>query len=225
MNLPLAPGEIVEEVAAGASHSLALLSSGRVIGWGANNKGQIARLETISGAQSAHATWGGSYILCHSTPGSALRFAELGDNPWEPSPPSPTHLWSQGSNTHSQLLRPTAPDDVKLGSTDPSHPGPKRVYLPNGTIYQGREIDQVACGSEHVVVRLDDDTVLAGGWNEHGNLGVGDQEDRAGLVPVELPGGARAIRVWAGCAATWIRTRSEARELELQEFLNTLKDF
>ena len=97
---------------------------------------------------------------------------------------------SQGSNNHGQLLRPST--DI---STSRSIPSP-----------DGLQLAKLACGSEHVLLACkggQGDELWTGGWNEHGNLGLGDQVDRAGLERVEL--GSGVIKgVWAGCAASWV---------------------
>ncbi|RXK35730.1 hypothetical protein M231_07019 [Tremella mesenterica] len=41
-----------------------------------------------------------------------------------------------------------------------------------------------------------------GGWNEHGNLGLGHLQDRDRLEKVSLPG--KVLNMWAGCANSWI---------------------
>ncbi|TXT11124.1 hypothetical protein VHUM_01875 [Vanrija humicola] len=87
---------------------------------------------------------------------------------------------SYGSNTHGQLLR---------RDSDPRG----RVALEQPTT--------LTAGSEHILVTAGG-KLWSGGWNEHGNLGVGDTADRAGLVEVPVPGAIR--RVWGGLAATWV---------------------
>jgi protein ATS1 len=177
--LPLEDGGHVLDLALGAAHSLALLSSGRVLAWGADTKGQIGGLDAITTANGIGATWGGSYLLL----ASAVHLDKPG-----------LELWSQGSNSHSQLLQPgdTVGGKVELPQAGPVGPGTQSG------------VAQLVCGSEHVVLRLQDGSVLAGGWNEHGNLGLGDETDRSALEEVALPRGGRALGVWAGCAATWI---------------------
>ncbi|ORX40708.1 regulator of chromosome condensation 1/beta-lactamase-inhibitor protein II [Kockovaella imperatae] len=100
---------------------------------------------------------------------------------------SPSGIHSQGSNNHGQLLRPTEADSQLI-------PFPK-------------EVDTFVCGSEHLLVlcpgNVDENELWTGGWNEHGNLGLGDLEDRNRLVKVPLETG-KITGMWAGCAASWI---------------------
>jgi protein ATS1 len=68
-------------------------------------------------------------------------------------------------------------------------------------------VDKIVAGSEHLLVMMrrgDETGVWSGGWNEHGNLGLGDQRDRAELVRIGgLPEGS-VKNVWGGCASTWV---------------------
>lgn len=89
-------------------------------------------------------------------------------------------VYAQGSDTHGQLCGASAGGEVKL---------------PEGAV-----VRSITAGSEHLLVLLEGGRVFAGGWNEHGNLGVGDTDDRDGLV--EVPGTAE--RAWAGCATTFV---------------------
>jgi protein ATS1 len=96
-------------------------------------------------------------------------------------------LLSQGSNIYSQLLHQSD--------------GRAAVEIP-----EGYELMEVVAGSEHVMCKLRRGTgeeLWVGGWNEHGNLGLGDQKDRAQLTRVKLPGG-KIKGIWGGCASTWV---------------------
>ncbi|WVO12484.1 hypothetical protein L204_100084 [Cryptococcus depauperatus] len=162
--LPIPPGVCIVDLALGASHTLILLSDGTVLGWGSNLKGQIADIHQYHAVKGIAATWGGSYI--HTAKG----------------------LYSQGSNTHSQLLR----DDTAQTS---------RVEMPAGW-----EVERIVAGSEHLLVlarKGEEVQLFTGGWNEHGNLALGDQRDRAALTQVDLEK-YKVRQLWAGCASTWM---------------------
>ncbi|WVQ72999.1 hypothetical protein IAR50_002562 [Cryptococcus sp. DSM 104548] len=167
IHLPIPPGQRITDISLGASHSLALLSGGTVLGWGGNVKGQITGVHLLKGVKGIAATWGGSYFLTDKG------------------------LFSQGSNTHSQLLR-----GQDVGSD-----------LGQVAVPQGLNADRIVAGTEHLLViattSSGSHTLLSGGWNEHGNLALGDQLDRGSLVVV--PGWEdRAVRgVWGGCASSW----------------------
>ena len=103
----------------------------------------------------------------------------------------PTGLTSTGSSSKGQLGR------VERSSSS-STPVPSTGF---GTIEFERPIDKIACGSEHVLL-LSEGEVWAWGWNEHGNLGLGHQEDV--YVPTKVPIQGRALNVWAGCGNSWV---------------------
>ena len=108
-------------------------------------------------------------------------------------------IWSQGSNNHSQLLRQKHESDTVLG--------PVRMD-------EGWRPSSLVAGSEHVIVvasREGDQGLWTGGWNEHGNLGLGDQMDRQEVTRVdiktafaEMSDRVNVRAVWGGCAATWV---------------------
>jgi hypothetical protein len=71
---------------------------------------------------------------------------------------------------------------------------------------------EVACGSEHTLVRGGCGCVAAFGWNEHGNLGTGDTSGRASparVADVGCGGGGggakRADAIAAGGAVSFVR--------------------
>ncbi|KAI0275176.1 regulator of chromosome condensation 1/beta-lactamase-inhibitor protein II [Gloeopeniophorella convolvens] len=97
-------------------------------------------------------------------------------------------LLSTGAGAHGQLGRTDAGAGAGLGA----------VELP-------RAVRRVACGSEHVLVLADGGAVWGWGWNEHGNLGVGAQDDVRAPVRVPLPADAgEPVGVWAGCGTSWV---------------------
>jgi protein ATS1 len=103
-----------------------------------------------------------------------------------------THgIHSQGSNTHGQLLRGVR-DDSRV---------PGEVEIPEGS-----RISRIIAGSEHLLVhdQSEGGKLWSGGWNEHGNLGLGDQGDRPRLIRVPLPHAGDIRAIWAGLAATWV---------------------
>lgn len=161
--LPLEDEERIVDISLGASHTLVLTSTGRVIGWGSNQKGQNTSTSGLKGITSISASWGGSYFT------------------------TTTHeLLSQGSNIYSQLL----------------HISDGRAPI---NIPQDWQVEKIVAGSEHLICILkrgEERGLWVGGWNEHGNLGLGDLVDRAELTRVDVNG--RIKDIWGGCASTWV---------------------
>lgn len=165
ITLSLENGITVCDVAVGASHTLLLLSDGTTMAWGSDLKGQITELNNLKNVEGVAATWGGSYVVIDG------------------------QVWSQGSNTHGQLLRGATAERTR-GLVDPRG-----------------EVKRIVAGSEHLLVLINkgkQEEVWVGGWNEHGNLGQDDQKDRAELARLNLNGRVKGI--WGGLAATWVWT-------------------
>jgi len=95
-------------------------------------------------------------------------------------------ILSQGSNIYSQLL----------------HISDGRAPI---NIPEGWEVERIVAGSEHLLCLLKrggEVGLWVGGWNEHGNLGMGDLVDRGELTRVHVNGQIKGI--WGGCASTWV---------------------
>lgn len=114
-------------------------------------------------------------------------------------------LISFGSNSHSQLARPSS--DLRHSSE-----------VLSITLSHSNSSVTASCalsaGSEHGLLlssTSDGAEIYAWGWNEHGNLGTGDLKDgeepqmvwkAAGAVAG--PGRRTPREVWAGCATSWV---------------------
>lgn len=131
-------------------------------------------------------------------------------------------IWATGSNTHGQLgLGPENPTDA--AETD----GLRRILLPAELVLdsetnsrKGRRIKKLICGSEHLIVLADmeDDSqkeVYTWGWNEHGNLGLGDKDDRWDPVRLDrsalggVKGQLEVVDGWAGCGSSWLLVKTD----------------
>ena len=105
---------------------------------------------------------------------------------------------SSGKNEAGQLGRPSG------------EPG----FAPVGLQLDDKLLERITCGSEHTLTVLNrvggPGEVWGWGWNEHGNLGMGDTSNV--LTPTRLwprpAGGILAdgnpVAVWAGCGTSWI---------------------
>ncbi|KAJ5805024.1 hypothetical protein N7474_010911 [Penicillium riverlandense] len=122
-------------------------------------------------------------VYVHVPPNPAGKSLSEEDSPATPSPPRPGHLIAWGRNDRGQHPPPTLPPPTTL-----------------------------AVGSEHVLALLEDGTVAAFGWGEHGNCGP--ETDARGNVAgtynvISLPedartAGGRVVGVGAGCATSWL---------------------
>lgn len=113
----------------------------------------------------------------------------------------PPLILSTGSNSHGQLGRAEGTQSLEV----------EGVPLKGGDT----KVKVLACGSEHSLVCLavdeQEDEVWGWGWNEHGNLGVGDTLDSP--VPLKIWPPSQPLEnievqpvrgVWGGTGSSWI---------------------
>jgi len=110
----------------------------------------------------------------------------------------PQRLLSTGSNSHGQLGRAESSPTLQVEVT-------------------GTSIKALACGSEHsmiITTAEKGDEVWGWGWNEHGNLGLGDTTDHSvpqKLWPSSDNPGARVHGIWAGNGTSWILCKTPTK--------------
>ncbi|KAL4964187.1 RCC1 domain-containing protein [Aspergillus stella-maris] len=85
-----------------------------------------------------------------------------------------------------------------------------RGQLPPADL-DGVAVKDIAVGSEHGLVLLENGEVVAFGWGEHGNCGPetdekGDVKGVSKKIPLELPEGKKVVGLGGGCATSWIVT-------------------
>ncbi|KAL4931339.1 RCC1 domain-containing protein [Aspergillus undulatus] len=221
----------VVSIASGMSHTVVILSDGRVWGWGASRKGQLGRehvndkilwnpkrISVPAGFRATDVVCGreftvlsgypekGEILIYGSEPGLGSRNG-LGDK-WgiHTSLPNPdliqgykkTHAAWHGIYVH------------QADSTILSWGRNDRGQLPPAEL-NGVRVRDIAVGSEHGLALLDDGSVVAFGWGEHGNCGR--ETDEKGDVKgpeykrIEFPEGSRVVGLGAGCATSWIVAR------------------
>ena len=208
-DLDLGISQIVD-VASGVDHTVVVLQSGWVWGWGNGRKGQL------------YAPWGFSWApqkFIPGLPGHAVeravcgreftfllqgggRCETLGSDKYGVKSQTPVYVsywkdvgasWgsifvlkkdgkieSWGRNDHGQLAPPDSPD-----------------------------IEQFAVGSEHVVALTKEGTVICWGWGEHGNCGVdinenGDVKGKWNEIPIDQHN--KVLGVGAGYATSFFWT-------------------
>ncbi|KAJ3570756.1 hypothetical protein NP233_g4190 [Leucocoprinus birnbaumii] len=113
---------------------------------------------------------------------------------------------STGSNSHGQLGRTDNSTTMKVDD----------IPIANAPV------KALACGSEHTLVIMSvdgkGDEVWGWGWNEHGNLGVGNTADSPTpqriWPPLDSLGTYRILNVWGGNGSSWILYEVQEAQIE-----------
>jgi alpha-tubulin suppressor-like RCC1 family protein len=166
----------VTAVAAGADHSLALTSGGRVLAWGDNLGGELGDGSTTTGSSTP--------VLVQLPARTRVTAVAAGDE-FSLALTSDGRVLAWGANFAGQL------GDGSTSITDSSTP--VRVDLPAGT-----RVTAVAAGTFHSLALTSDGRVLAWGNNGWGQLGDGTSADSSTPVLVHLPALTRVTAVTAG---------------------------
>ncbi|EPQ28987.1 uncharacterized protein PFL1_03277 [Pseudozyma flocculosa PF-1] len=194
------PGSVLDglALAAGRDHTVALVA-GKLAFWGSNRQGQCALAGSAALDQGVVAS-----VACNWNGTSVLLCCRDGHDEGQ------DRILSSGNNKKGQLgASPTS-----SAGADPS----VVVEMDTSPLMRQRGGDRarfiaLASGSEHTLVlvgRGSAQEVWGTGWNEHGNLAQGDEDDRHGLVPLSMPapGEAQPVSIWAGCGTTFVQTLS-----------------
>lgn len=129
------------------------------------------------------ASWHGVYVQLRATASRLDGEGEGGESSGLGSHAGPGAVVAWGRNDRGQLPPPGLPPVAKL-----------------------------AVGSEHVLALLEDGSVAAFGWGEHGNCGsvtdskgnVSDSYQLVSLPEAVTTGGGKVVGVGAGCATSWL---------------------
>jgi len=190
-NLPtvdLGPGRTALQLAAGYSHTCALLDDGSVKCWGRNASGELGLGDTQTrgdapgemGANLPIVDLGAGRTALQVTAGDAYTCARLDDGS--------VKCW--GYNGSGQL---------GLGDTQSrgDAAGELGANLPVVDLGPGRTALQVIARGQHTCALLDNGSVKCWGWNASGCLGLGDSQPR-GDAPGELGANLPAIALGLG---------------------------
>ena len=186
--IPIPPGaDPIVSASLGIHHTILSHRSGCVSALGANRKHQLQLLQEVKRAESIGCTWNGTYAVVQDSER---------ENSWT--------IISSGSNSHSQL------------GWDPESEGLVGAVRFTGSLDR-KTVTKIACGSEHVLLLLRDAFQQTGevwgwGWNEHGNLGVGNTKDvptPTCIWPPAAHTGAAVTGIWAGCGTSWINVEDD----------------
>jgi E3 ubiquitin-protein ligase HERC3 len=195
-SVSLAPGRTVQQLAAGANHSCALLDDGSVQCWGRNNFGQLGLGDNQTrgdgpgemGASLPTVVLGPGRTALQVVVGFLHSCARLDDNS--------VKCWGSGQWGALGL------GDVQARGDDPA----EMSTLP--TVNLGGAVVEIAARLSSTCARLDDASVKCWGSNTFGNLGLGDTKDRgagpgemgASLPPLSLGPGLTVSRLDGSCA-------------------------
>ena len=200
----LGPGRTALQITAGAEHTCVRLDNGTVKCWGYNNSGQLGLGDTLRrGAQPGEigtnlpvVDLGPGRTALQITAGQRHTCARL-DN-------GAVKCW--GYNLNGQLglgnTRDYGDEALEMG-----------VNLPFVDLGPGRTALQITAGDYHTCARLDNGTVKCWGYNNGGQLGLGDRQARgdqagqmgANLLAVDLGPGRTALQITAGSEHTCAR--------------------
>eukprot|EP00980_Cylindrotheca_fusiformis_P007349 scaffold1525_cov142-Cylindrotheca_fusiformis.AAC.149 len=156
-------------VACGRRHTIVVDSAGRIWTFGENKYGQLGRsfegkFDPIPGiVDSSELKYPeGSHVSVDCGWSHSLVCAHTKDGGLE------TFGW--GRNDKGQL---------GTGSHSSSEPFPKRLFA-------NRQLSFVSCGSEFTIaIEAESNRILGCGWNEHGNIATGNQDDHLELTETQ----------------------------------------
>ena len=149
-------GKTITQVAAGATHSLALATDGAIYAWGKNEYGQLGNDSTTNSSvpivvKTAGTPMAGKTIIqIHAGYEHSLALASDGT------------VYAWGRNNSGQL--------GKNDATDAHIPTAVQTL---GTPMAGKVIVQLAAGNSQSMALASDGTVYTWGWNQYGQLGNG----------------------------------------------------
>ncbi|KAK6352986.1 hypothetical protein TWF696_004976 [Orbilia brochopaga] len=213
------PATTVVQLASGVEHTLALLSDGRIYGWGNGRKGQLGtlsagekylwsphelRLDMPDDFQVASMVAGREFSAFTSRTGEVQVFGNdkwgvIKLNPMVESPMTDWRVFSAGWGA-LYVLR----EDGKVVSWGRNTHG----QLPPDDM---PPLDKLAVGSEHALAVGRDGKLYAWGWGEHGNCGKLEKERGEVVKWVHevgidgLVGGKYRVEgIAAGCATSWV---------------------
>ena len=197
----LGGGRTATAVAAGTSHTCALLDNGTVKCWGANGSGQLGLGDTAARGDSAGEMGDSLPAVSLGTGRSAVAIAAGDQHTCALLDDGAVKCW--GANASGQL---------GLGDTIARGDGASEMgdNLPSVDLGTGRTATAIAAGGTHTCALLDDGVVKCWGANASGQLGLGDtaaRGDVAGemgdsLPTLDLGTGRTATAITAGASHT-----------------------
>lgn len=212
----------VVELVSSISHTLVRYSSGQVIGWGACRKGQLGPQEELvsKGGKSKPrpSVWSPQLLDTGTVHGIRVgrdRTVLIGDRDvrvWGDKAPSEHDLRPMADATIIKAMWSSLHYYKDVGAGPPAH-GDGPIYLFGNNLhgqlyrYGGAKVLSLEVGSEHGLMLLANNNVVAWGWGEHGNCGpvVGDSVtfDRLSTI---YAGPEKVVMLGGGLATSWVIT-------------------
>ena len=197
----LGTGRTATAIAAGASHTCAVLDNGSVKCWGSNNGGQLGLGDTANRGDTT------------GEMGDALPTVNLGTGRTATAISAGTHTCAVLDNGTIKCWGGNLFGQLGLGDTASRGDGANEMgdNLPAVSLGTGRTATAVSLGAFHTCARLDNATVKCWGFNSSaGRLGLGDAANRGdganemgdNLPTVNLGTGRSATAIDAGSAHT-----------------------
>jgi alpha-tubulin suppressor-like RCC1 family protein len=178
-------GKTVTSIAAGTSHTLAVMSDGHVAAWGSNASGQLGTGGPTAGSAMPAAV-SRSGVLAGKTvtaiaAGNAHSVALLSDGT----------MVAWGMNSSGQL-----------GSGNTTLSAVPVAVVPSGAL-AGKSVVQIAAGADHNLALTADGRVYSWGANQEGQLGNGSSFPQTSTSPLAVSGsgliaGQTVIAIAAG---------------------------
>lgn len=203
----------VVDVASCLSHTVVVLSTGEVYGWGNGRKGQLGepreiiwtprKIECLT-FKVVRAVCGKDFTYLVGDPQKG-HHAVLGADKWSVRSSAPLNLcdWRDiGASWGSIFVLKATSQIISWGRNDRGQLGPEN--LP--------EINKMAVGSEHVLALTESRQIISWGWGEHGNCGAdtdpdGDVKNRWSEIPIpSIDENAVPQKIAAGCATSFLWT-------------------
>lgn len=171
-------------IAAGESHTCAILDNGGVTCWGENGSGQLGRGDAVASWGNAPGQMGAGLVTVDLGVGLTAKALSLGTNhSCALLRDDSVKCW--GDNSHGQLGQG---DTLSRGTT----PASLGTGLAPVSLGHARTAKALATGGLHTCAILSDDTLKCWGDNRHGQLGYGDMMDR-GVTPLQVGDNLPAI--------------------------------
>lgn len=202
----------IVEIKSSVSHTVARLSDGTLVGWGASRKGQLGDFPPQKGPSGKEKPLASLWVptilpLPHSTgytlgrdrtvlsTGDDINIYGVNSTTVNASATKVMAMWSSvhyGTNSNGKLHIKSVGNNL------------------HGQLYQHTNVEPVdfEVGSEHGIVLLKDNSVHAWGWGEHGNCGrSADGSVTFSQLNKIYSGEHTVVHMACGQATTWLVVR------------------